>query len=210
MSCFSFLFLGVPRHYAKRPFSCWCQTCSRVRGRGLGSQSSGPHLLVTGCTLTKHTAWIEDQFTVTSTAGIRNREKRVADIVVRELKRAKPGVWGCMQVREVWSSEEEANMRTEHFWICKLGTFPGSMTCVERKFELQDRKCKWEEYKVTRYSDGDSALVIELWLHRLMMMCQDSRFRSGTPQWVLTTQAFRWQCSSTRASCAPRTSPSRK
>jgi hypothetical protein len=39
------------------------------------------------------------------------------------------------------------------------------MTCVERKFELQDRKCKWEEYKGTRYSDGDSALVVELWLH---------------------------------------------
>jgi hypothetical protein len=30
MSCFSFLFLGVPRHYAKRPFSCWCKACSRV------------------------------------------------------------------------------------------------------------------------------------------------------------------------------------
>jgi hypothetical protein len=41
------------------------------------------------------------------------------------------------------------------------------MTCVERKFELQGRKCKWEEYKVTRYSDGDSALVVELWLHRV-------------------------------------------
>ncbi len=41
------------------------------------------------------------------------------------------------------------------------------MTCVEKKFELQDRKCKWEEYKGTRYSDGDSALVVELWLHRV-------------------------------------------
>jgi hypothetical protein len=30
MPCFSFLFLGVPRHYAKRPFSCWCHACSRV------------------------------------------------------------------------------------------------------------------------------------------------------------------------------------
>jgi hypothetical protein len=86
---------------------------------------------------------------------------------VRELKRAKPGVWGCIQAREVWSSEEEANMRPGHFWICKLGTFPGSMTCVERKFELQDRKCNWEEYKGTRYSDGDSTLVVELWLHRV-------------------------------------------
>ncbi len=137
-----------------------------MRGRGLGSQSSGPHLLVAGCTRTKQTVWIEDQFTVTSSAGIRNREKRVADIVVRE-KRAKPGVWGCIQAHEVWSSEEEANIRPGHFWICKLGTFPGSMTCVERKFELQDRKCKWEEYTGTRYSHGDSALVVELWLHRV-------------------------------------------
>ncbi len=44
----------------------------------------------------------------------------------------------------------------------------------------------------------------------LLMIRQDSRFRSGTPQRVLTTQVFRWQCSSTRASCAPRTNPSRK
>ena len=26
MSCFSFLFLGVVRHYAKRPFRCWCKS----------------------------------------------------------------------------------------------------------------------------------------------------------------------------------------
>jgi hypothetical protein len=82
-------------------------------------------------------------------------------------------------------------MRPGNFWICKLGTFPGSMSCVERKFELQDRKCKWEEYKGTRYSDGDSTLVVELWFIGLLMMCQDSRFRSGTPQRVLTTQALR-------------------
>jgi hypothetical protein len=39
------------------------------------------------------------------------------------------------------------------------------MSCVEKKFELQVRK--WEEYMGTRYSDGDSALVVELWLHRV-------------------------------------------
>ena len=37
------------------------------------------------------------------------------------------------------------------------------MTCVEKKFELQGRK--WEEYRDTRYSDGDISLVVELWLH---------------------------------------------
>jgi hypothetical protein len=39
------------------------------------------------------------------------------------------------------------------------------MTSVEKKFELQDHK--WEEYRVTRYSDGDSTLVFELWLNRV-------------------------------------------
>jgi hypothetical protein len=52
-----------------------------------------------------------------------------------------------------------------HFWICKLGTFPGTMRCVEKKFESQGHR--WEEYKGTRYSDGDSTLVVELWLHRV-------------------------------------------
>jgi hypothetical protein len=185
-----------------------------VRGRGLGSQSSGPDLLVAVCTGTKQTAWTEDLFTVTSSVGIRNREKRVADIVVRELKRAKPGAWCCVQDHEEWSTaEEEAHSRPGHFWMCKLGTFPGTMSCVERKFELQGRKCKWEEYKDIRYSDGDSVLVFELWFHRVAdanRIRQDSRFRSGTPQLVLTTQVLRWQCSSTRVSCVPRTSPSRK
>ena len=167
MSSFSFLFLGVPRHYAKRPFSCWCHACSRVRGRGLGSQSSGPDLLVSGCTRSNQTAWTEDQFTVTSSAGIRNREKRAADTVARELKRAKPGAWACIQAREVWSTEEEANMRPGQFWICKLGTVPGSMSCVEQKFDLQGSKCKWKEYKGTRYSHGDSTLVVDVWLHRV-------------------------------------------
>jgi hypothetical protein len=45
------------------------------------------------------------------------------------------------------------------------GTFPGTMSCVEKKFELHVRK--WEEYRDTRYYDGDSALVVELWLYRV-------------------------------------------
>ena len=71
-------------------------------------------------------------------------EKRVAEIVVRELKRAKPGTWG---------------------YVFKFGTVPGRMTCVEKKLEIQTRK--WEEYKGTRYYDGDRVLVVELWFHRV-------------------------------------------
>jgi hypothetical protein len=39
------------------------------------------------------------------------------------------------------------------------------MSSVEKKFELQVHK--WEEYRGTRYSDGDRVLVVELWLHRV-------------------------------------------
>jgi hypothetical protein len=35
MSCFSFLFLGVPRHYAKRPFSCWARYARVCEGEDL-------------------------------------------------------------------------------------------------------------------------------------------------------------------------------
>jgi hypothetical protein len=39
------------------------------------------------------------------------------------------------------------------------------MSCVEKKFEFQVRK--WEEYRGTRYYDGDNTLVVELWLYRV-------------------------------------------
>ena len=113
-----------------------------------------------GCTRTKQTAWIEDQFTFTSSAGIRNCEERVADIVVRELKRAKPGVWGCIQTREVWSSEEETNMRPGHFWICKLGTFPGSMTLHRVADDVSG--LTFQEWDPSAGSDDTSAPVAML------------------------------------------------
>ncbi len=65
----------------------------------------------------------------------------------------------------MWSTEEEAHLSPGHFWVCKFGTVPGNMSCVEKKIELKTRK--WEEYKGTRYYDGDKPLVVELWLHRV-------------------------------------------
>jgi hypothetical protein len=102
MSCFSFLFLGVPSHYARRSFNCWWTVCARVCGRGHGSNSCGPNLMVEGCTRTKQTFWTEDEFTVTASSGIRNRDVRVPEIVVREVEKAKPDKWGCVQTRELW------------------------------------------------------------------------------------------------------------
>jgi hypothetical protein len=50
-------------------------------------------------THTKQTFWTEDEFTVTSSSGIRNRDVRVTEIVSRELEKAKPDKWGCVQAR---------------------------------------------------------------------------------------------------------------
>ncbi len=45
----------------------------------------------------------------------------------------------------------------------------------------QGRKCKWEEYKGTRYSDGDSVLVVELWLHRVVDDLSGLTFQEWDP-----------------------------
>ncbi len=39
---------------------------------------------------TKQTFWTEDQFVVTSSSGMLDHDTRVAEIVVRELQKAKP------------------------------------------------------------------------------------------------------------------------
>jgi hypothetical protein len=46
---------------------------------------------------------------------------------------------------------------------------------------VQVLKCKWEEYKGTRYSDGDSALVVELWLHRVAEDLSGLTFQEWDP-----------------------------
>jgi hypothetical protein len=47
------------------------------------------------------------------------------------------------------------------------------------KFELQVRK--WEEYRGTRYSDGASALVVDLWLHRVADVLSGLTFQEWDP-----------------------------
>jgi hypothetical protein len=44
-------------------------------------------------------------------SGLSYHEKRVPEIVVREIKRDKPDVWGCVQAHEEWSTEEETHRR---------------------------------------------------------------------------------------------------
>ena len=109
--------------YAMRKYSCWCLACSCVRGRGpaYGTVSRGSYLDVPNCARKKLTVWKEDRFTVTKEAGIEKRKKRVAEMVAKEVTKAKPGAWGCVQARELWSTEEDVHLRPGHHWIFEFG-----------------------------------------------------------------------------------------
>jgi hypothetical protein len=63
--------------------------------------------MVQGCTHTKQTFWTEVEFTVTVSSGLRYRDVRVAEIVEREIEKAKPDKWGYVQSHELWSPQEE-------------------------------------------------------------------------------------------------------
>jgi hypothetical protein len=117
--------------------------------------------MVQGCTRTKQTFWTEDQFVLTASPGIRDRDTRVVEIVSREIEKAKPGKWGCVQARELWSPKEEADVRPGHYWLLKFGKVDGSMSCVEKEFKLGPRKS--EEYEGLRFRHGDRVLVVDVW-----------------------------------------------
>ncbi len=102
--------------------------------------------MVQGCTHTKQTFWTEDQFVLTVSPGIRDRDTRVVEIVMRELQKTKPGKWG-------W-------VRPGHFWVLKFGKVPGTMNCVEKVFKVGTRK--YEKYKGVRFGEDDSTLVVDV------------------------------------------------
>jgi len=112
----------------------------------------------------KLTEWKEDKFTVTPKAGQREREKRQQEVVKRELGKAKPGAWGCVQARELWSTAEEVHLRPGHHWLFELGD-DGNGSCVEKTVALGTRK--WVDYKGVRFYHGESALVVKRWVHRI-------------------------------------------
>jgi hypothetical protein len=178
LSSYSFLFLGTPGHYCMRKYSCWCKPCSLVRGRGHGCVSRHKFLDVPGCLRSKLTVWKEEQFTVLPFQGIEQRKKRVAEWVAKALPSVKPGVWGCVQARTQWSTEEDAHMRPGHHWLCEFGD-AGNGTSCERQFNLGHRQC--EDYRGTRFYNTDSALVIKRWLNRVEEDASGLTFQEWTP-----------------------------
>ena len=153
--------------YAMREWSCWCPACSRVRGRGreLGTVSEGRLLRVPGCTHSKLTVWREDQFTVTPKAGIPNRKKRLAKLWAQLECKIALGKYGCVQVRELWGTSEERHYRPGHHWLFEFGD-AGDGPPVEKRFsEIAHRS--FEVYKGMRFYNGEQALTVKRWLHRM-------------------------------------------
>jgi len=171
LTAYSFLFFGTPRHYAMRKYSCWCLACSRVRGRGpaYGTVSRGSYLDVPNCARKKLTVWKEDRFTVTKEAGIEKRKKRVAEMVAKEVTKAKPGAWGCVQARELWSTEEDVHLRPGHHWIFEFGDAGEGSSC-EKLFSLPQRR-SGVVYKGTRFYHGDQALRYIYMLSMCVCVC---------------------------------------
>jgi hypothetical protein len=55
-------------------------------------------------------------------------------------------------------------MRPGHHWLCEFGD-TGDDTSCEKEFNLPHHT--WEDYSGTRFYNGDRALVIKRWLHRV-------------------------------------------
>ena len=109
---------------------------------------------------------------------IKQWDKRVAEWVAKALPLAKPGVWGCVQARAQWSTEEDAHIRPGHHWLCEFGD-AGNGTSCEKKFNLDHHKC--EDYRGTRFYNKDSALVIKRRLNRVEKDASGLTFQEWTP-----------------------------
>ena len=153
--------------YAMREWSCWCPACSRVRGRGpeLGTMSEGRLLRVPGCDHSKLTVWREDQFVVSKAVGHTNRKKRMAELWAELEPTIAPGKYGCVQVRELWGQGEERHYRPGHHWVFEWGD-AGDGTSVEKEFSGMAHR-SFQVYKGMRFYNGENALCIKRWLHRL-------------------------------------------
>ena len=180
LSHYSFvvLSLGV---YAMREWRCWCPTCSRVHGRGphFGTLSDGRLLKVPGCTHSKLTVWREDRFKVTKALGIPNRKARLAAVWSQVKQKVRPGVYGCVQVRELWGQEEERHYRPGHFWLFEFGD-SGDGTSVEQEFSGMPNR-SWKVYKGLRFYNGENALTVKRWLHRIAADSSGLTFENWDP-----------------------------
>jgi len=116
---------------------------------------------------------------VTKAAGIEQRKKRVAEMIAKELVKAKPGAWGCVQTRELWSTDEKVHLRPGHHWLFEFGDGGRGSSC-EKLFSLPPLR-SGVVYKGTRFYNGDRALRVKRWLHRVSEDASGLTFEEWDP-----------------------------
>jgi len=93
--------------------------------------------VVLGCTRSTQTLWKEGKFTVVAAAGIKLRKERVAEMLAKELPKAKPDKWGCVQASQLW-----------YVHMCTQKKEKKRAREQERKSERERKTDKvWEEQK---------------------------------------------------------------
>ena len=94
---------------------------------------------------------------------------RVAEWITEDLSKAKSGSLGCAQGHELWSIQEEVQMRPGHHWLCEFGdaALMKVMGQVARTWEINLQHRTWEDQEGTRFYNGGRALVIKRWLSRV-------------------------------------------
>jgi hypothetical protein len=71
--------------------------------------------------------------------------------VAKDLPLAKPGVWGCVQARAQWSTEEDTS---DLVITASMSLVTGNGTSCEKQFNLDHHK--WEDYRDTHFYNKDS------------------------------------------------------
>ena len=117
-------------------------------------------------------------------AGIASRANRVSELLAKEHPKVKPNEWGCVQVRNLWSTEEEQHVRPGHHWLFEFGD-AGDGTSCEKEFTRLGRQ--GEVYKGTRFFNGDRALVVKQWLHRVDEDASGLTFEEWNPTQAVDT-----------------------
>jgi len=84
-------------------------------------------------------------------------------MIAKELAKAKPGAWGCVQTRKMWSTDEQIHLRPDHYWRFEFSDGGEGSRC-EKLFSLPHLRSR-VVYKVTCFYNGDHALRVKRWLH---------------------------------------------
>jgi hypothetical protein len=108
----------------------------------------------------------------------------VSELLAKELPKVNPNAWGCVQVRNLCSTEEEQHVRPGHHWLFEFGD-AGNGTSCEKDFTRLGRQ--GEVYKGTRFVNGDRALVVKRWLHRVDEDASGLTFEEWNPAQAVDT-----------------------